>query len=109
MMRLKIKPLSINECWQGKRFKTKKYDYYEKLVFYSLPKDLIIPKDTKLSFIVKAGFSSKNADLDNILKPIQDILQKRYNFNDKMIYKIVAEKEDVKKGEEYFEFNIEKI
>lgn len=108
MFRLKIKPLSINECWQGKRFKTKDYDSYEEEVLYSLPGDLIVPANEKLCFILKVGFSSKNADLDNILKPILDILQKKYNFNDKMIYKIIAEKEIVKKEQEYFEFTINK-
>lgn len=109
MFRLKIKPLSVNQCWQGKRFKTKAYDFYENEVFYSLPKDLLIPKNQKLCFNIKVGFSCKSADLDNILKPIQDILQKKYNFNDKAIYKIIAEKEDVAKGGEYFEFSVEAI
>jgi len=27
---INIKPLSVNDCWQGRRFKTKEYKAYEK-------------------------------------------------------------------------------
>ena len=36
-MYLKIKPLSVNQVWQGKRFKTKTYKDYEKNVLAILP------------------------------------------------------------------------
>lgn len=105
-MKIKIKPLSVNTCWQGKRFKTKEYLNYERNLLYLLP-CFKIPFG-KILLEVKLGLSNKNSDWDNPLKPFVDILQKRYGFNDKLIYKAIIEKQDVKKGEEYIEFEIKK-
>lgn len=104
MFHLDIKPLSVNKCWQGRRFKTPEYESYEKELLYLLPK-IEIPKD-KLQIKIKWGFSSKANDVDNPTKPLLDILQKKYNFNDKMIYKLEIEKIEVKKGQEFIEFLI---
>lgn len=52
------------------------------------------------------GVSSKASDLDNLLKATIDSIAERYLFNDKNIYKIRAEKKDVKRGEEYISFEI---
>ena len=104
MKRLDIKPLSVNECWQGKRFKTKKYKQYEKDCLLILPY-LEVPEG---ELIVKYtfGFSSILSDWDNPIKPFQDILQKKYNFDDKYIVKAIVEKVKVKKGKEFIEFSI---
>jgi Holliday junction resolvase RusA-like endonuclease len=107
-IQLHIKPLSVNEAWQGKRFKTPKYKAFEKDVLLMLP-NLDIPEG-KLSVKVEAGFNSSASDLDNVLKPILDILQKRYGFNDNRIYKLELEKKVVgRKSDGYFNFNIEGI
>ena len=103
-MRISIKPLSINECFQGRRFKTNKYKSYEKELLLRLP--LIKLPHPPYHLILKFGFSSKLADWDNPVKPFQDILQKRYNFDDRDIYKATVEKEIVKKGAEFIEFKI---
>jgi Holliday junction resolvase RusA-like endonuclease len=103
-MRIAIKPLSVNQCWQGKRFKTPKYKNYEKELMYRLPALKLPPAPYHL--ILKFGFSSKLADWDNPVKPFQDILQKRYNFDDRDIFKATVEKEIVKKGAEFIEFKI---
>ncbi len=105
--KLNIKPLSVNQAWQGKRFKTPEYRVYEKTVLYLLPK-LEIPEG-KLKIRFEFGVSSKNADWDNPIKPIQDILQKKYGFNDRLIYDARVLKVDVKKGEEYVKFEISKL
>ena len=39
-----LKPLSVNEAWQGKRYKTKKYKQYCKDIAMLLPKGIAIPK-----------------------------------------------------------------
>jgi len=106
-MILNIKPMSVNEAWQGKRFKTRKYKQYEREVLLILPK-LTVP-DGKLEITIKFGFSSKNADVDNPVKCFIDCLQKKYNFNDRNIYKINLEKEDVKKGYEFIEWEIQSL
>lgn len=104
MPRLNIKPISVNDCWQGKRFKTPKYNKFEKVVLMMLPK-IIIPEG-KLGIKFVFGFSSSASDWDNPIKPIQDILTKKYNFNDKNIHEANVIKVKVKKGEEFFEFEI---
>ncbi len=104
-MRLSIKPLSVNECFQGRRFKTAKYKSYERELLLRLPLITLpaAPYHIKFTF----GLSSKLADYDNPVKPFQDILQKRYNFDDRDIYKATIEKVLTKKGNEFIEFKIE--
>ncbi len=106
-MRLNIKPLSVNEAWKGRRFKTDKYKKYERNILLILPR-LKVPEG-KLEVSLKFGLSNKNADVDNPVKCFIDCLQKKYGFNDRHIYKINLEKEDVKKGCEYIEFEIKKL
>lgn len=99
-----IKPLSVNECWKGKRFKTDKYQKYEHDVLFLLPKiNLPSPPFTiELTF----GLSNIASDFDNPVKPFVDILQKKYLFNDKEIHQAIIKKELVKKGGEYIGFEI---
>ena len=103
-MRVKIKPLSSNRAWQGRRFKSKDYDAYEKELFYMLPK-MEVPKG-KLELNITFGFSNKASDIDNPVKPFIDILQKKYRFNDKQIYSLIIEKEDVRKNADFIDFEI---
>ena len=107
MVRIEIKPLSVNECWQGKRFKTPKYKAYENEMLYVLPK-IKVP-EPPYSVYYEFGFSSAASDLDNPIKPLQDILQKRYGFDDKHIYEMTAKRVKVKKGMEYLKFDIQHI
>jgi hypothetical protein len=100
----KIKPLSVNDCWQGKRFKTSKYKSYEQELLLTLPK-INLPKPP-FEIYFEFGFSNVMSDWDNPVKPLQDILQKKYGFNDKDIYRAVVNKVMVKKGEEYFKVKI---
>lgn len=107
-MRIDIKPLSVNAVWRGKRFKTPAYTAYEAHCALLLPRTIDCPLDGKLHVQLTFGLSSKNADIDNPVKPILDILQKKYDFDDKQIYKLDLEKIDVKKGEEFIEIVIHK-
>lgn len=104
--RIEIKPLSVNKCWQGRRFKTSDYKSYKTELLYKLPKIKINPKD-KLRLTIIVGFSNYKSDLDNICKPFQDILQQKYGFNDDRIYELIMFKKIVKKGNEYIEFSID--
>ena len=106
-MKIWIKPLSVNEAFRGRRFKTKKYIEFQQEMLLKLPK-MDIPEG-KLEIHYKIGFSSKGSDLDNALKQLNDCLQKKYGFNDNLIYRIVAEKEIVKKGQEFIQFNIKNL
>lgn len=99
MIKLKMKPLSVNQAWQGRRFKTPKYKAYEKEMLLRLPK-LEINKDSLLKIDIDISFSNKASDIDNPIKLILDILQKKYGFNDSKIYDLHVKKLIVKKGEE---------
>jgi len=63
----------------------------------------------KLSLHLRFGLSSKNADIDNPVKPFVDCLQKRYRFNDRQIYRLTVEKVDVAKCQEFIEFEITEL
>ena len=103
-MRIDIKALSINEAYQGRRFKTAKHKKYVKDVL-SLLRPLEVPKG-ELTLIIQYGVSNSASDVDNLLKCLIDCLQKKYGFNDKMIRRIEAEKDLVKKGKEYIDFTL---
>ena len=104
MVTINIKPLSVNEVWKGRRFKTDKYKIYESAVLLMLPKIAIVPPPYRLNIVV--GFSNKASDIDNILKPFLDILQKKYGINDKHIEVLHIEKQIVKKNNEFICFEL---
>lgn len=101
----KIKLLSVNDAFQGRKFKTPKYKAYEKELLFSLPKVNVPEPPYEIYF--EFGFSNVLSDIDNPVKPLQDILQKKYLINDRDIYKLTVEKKIVKKGEEYFLVRLE--
>ena len=103
-MKVKIKPLSVNQAWQGRRFRTDKYKAYTSELLLKL-KPLEVPTGD-LELTIQVGFSNKASDLDNILKPFIDILQKKYGFNDSQIYCLTVLKKIVPKGEEYISFDL---
>jgi len=105
MVKIDLKPLSVNECWKGRRFKTNKYIRYQTDMLFLLPNNLVVP-DGPLSIYYEFGFSSKASDIDNPVKPFQDILQKRYKFDDKLIEEMHVRKVKVTKGKEYVKFEI---
>ena len=107
MIKIDIKPLSVNEAWQGKRFKTKEYERYEKSILILLPKINIPSKPYCLT--IEFRFSSRKSDIDNPLKPLIDILQKKYAIDDKDINKLIVEKKLVKKGEESILFQLDRF
>jgi Holliday junction resolvase RusA-like endonuclease len=104
MIVIDIKPLSVNQVWRGRRYKTKLYEKYERDLALLLPV-LVIP-DGRLSLIIEVGFSNASADIDNPVKPFLDILQKKYDFDDKQIYQLSIIKKIVKKGCEYIAFTV---
>lgn len=103
----KIKPLSVNNCWQGKRFKTKAYKDYEAELLYTLPAQTLPEPPYRVYF--EFGFSNICSDWDNPIKPLQDIMQKKYGFNDRDIVEANVKKVKVKKGGDYFKFSLDNI
>jgi Holliday junction resolvase RusA-like endonuclease len=103
--RINEKPLSVNEAWQGKRYKTQEYKDYERSIFLQMPKKSI---DKKMMLRVQFffGFSNSLADLDNPVKLLLDIAQKKFGFNDSQVFEMVIRKCIVKKGKEFIEMGV---
>lgn len=103
--RLKVKPLSANSMFWKRGKLTKKTTAYEEyqLEIREELRGIEWPfgKD-QVSIHVEAGLSARQADLDNVLKPLLDTLQGIYEeFNDNKCYYLEAHKEIVPKGDEY--------
>jgi Holliday junction resolvase RusA-like endonuclease len=102
-----IKPLSVNQAWQGKRFKTPQYNKYERDVLLCLT----AKKMPEPPYVVTYNFyfSNKASDADNPVKCLNDILQKKYKFNDRDIWEMHIYKHIVPKGKEKSEIQIEAL
>ena len=107
MITVKIEPLSVNKAWKGQRFKTDAYKAFEKEVLLTLKPMKLLPPPYKVSFVF--GFSSNGSDIDNPTKMCIDILSKKYRFNDNLIHELNIKKEIVKKGKEFFSFEISQL
>lgn len=100
-MRLNIKPLSVNQAWQGRRYKTPEYKAFERAVLLMLKPYQIPEGDLEIVLQFGCGF-----DFDNPVKPFIDCLQKKYGFNDSRIKKATIEVFAVEKGKEFIDFQI---
>ena len=107
MYHLKIAALSVNEAYKGRKFATDALKQYKHDLGYLLPR--IVAPEGKLSVRYHFGVSSKKSDGDNCIKAFQDCLSEMLGINDKMIYEWHIKKIDVPKGEEFIEFDIEKL
>ena len=109
--RINIKPLSVNKSLasvRGRHIKTAAARKYLADLQLLLPANSK-PLDGELSLTLSVGLSSKQSDLDNVIKPFQDALQAKYEFNDSQIYELSARKRIVKKGHEYIEFILDTL
>ena len=80
-MRINVSPLSINQAYQGRRFKNQKHKAYEKEVLLKL-KPYKMPQPP-YRLVLEFGLSSSLSDLDNRIKLFQDLLSKKYKFVNK--------------------------
>ena len=103
-MIIDVKPLSINQAYRGRRFKTAEYIAYEEEILYKL-KPMTIPVG-RLSIYLLFAVSNTNFDWDNPIKAFVDILQKKHKFNDNRIYRGIVDKIIVPKGKEYIYFEL---
>ena len=103
---MKIKPLSVNEAFNGRRTRSKKYDSFIRTMLFLLPNNLKIPEPTNIKLAIEFGFSSKASDIDNCCKSFIDCLVKKYKVDDRHIYELHVFKTIVAKGQEYIKFKI---
>ena len=104
-----IKPLSVNQVRQWKRFKTKVYLNREAYMLAGLPSYNTLIEDVPMEVSIEFWFSNSACDIDNCVKPLFDVLQKKYKFNDKNIYKCNITKMIVKKWSEYVNLSFRKL
>jgi Holliday junction resolvase RusA-like endonuclease len=105
IINLNVKPMSVNKAWAGRRFKTKEYKEYERLMLMLMP-NIDFKFKGNIGVNITFGFSNKTSDIDNPLKLVLDILQKKYKFNDRSIYELYVKKELTAKKEEYIKIHI---
>jgi len=103
---IKIKPLSVNEAFKGRRFRTDKYDLFIRNMLLLLPKSITIPDALNIKLAIEFGFSSKGSDIDNCCKSFIDCLVKKYKVDDRYIYEMHVFKVIVPKAKEYIKFKI---
>jgi len=88
-----LKPISVNEAFQGRKFKTKKCKQYEKDIvnFLGFWKEKIEGKiEIHYTFYL---INHSRTDYDNLIKITQDMLVNRgYLVDDSKIYKAIIEK-----------------
>ncbi len=103
---LKIKPLSVNKAWKGRRYKTDEYNRYISKILLLLPDKIDVPNTKNIKLAIEWGFSTRASDCSNPIKLFEDCLVKKYGFDDRYIYELHVFKSIVKKGEEYIKFKI---
>lgn len=99
-----VKPLSVNEAYTGRRFATDSLKAFRKELGFALKPIQLPPPPYAIHFVF--GQSNPGADWDGGIKAAQDVIAKRYGFNDKLIRKGTVEIDLVEKGKEYISFNI---
>ena len=104
MVRIDLKPLSVNDAYRGRRFATKELTQYKSDLGWLLPK-MEVPKGP-LAVRYVFGLSSIGADGDNCIKAFQDVIAEHYGFNDRVIYHWDVTKVDVPRGKEFVEFEL---
>lgn len=105
---LPIRPLSVNEGYTGKRYKTLAHRAWERGVMVLLPPKFKAPPPP-LEIYLKFGFSSRSSDFDNCVKFFIDCLATKYGFNDKLIRRAVIETEIVTKGNEFIQWELKTL
>ena len=107
MFTIDIAPLSQNQAWAGKRYKTVDYKKYEELLvnyfrLLDLPK--IAPKE---KFCVYYEWHITNrVDNSNCVKLFEDILCKYLQVNDRDVEAFYSRKKVVKKADSSIRFAI---
>ena len=110
MMHITIptKPLSVNQAWKGKRFKTEKYDEFtdtvDKLLLMNRKPEI---PDGDLEIHFMWGLSTyKQSDYDNPIKCAQDRIANWLKIDDNRFVGGSQRKVKVSKGDEFIVFMI---
>ncbi len=100
---VKVPPISVNKCWQGRRFKSKVYKQWGLDVATMLISEKPFT-EMKEWIVVDLEFYIKNfqrADADNMIKPILDSLtHAKVILDDRYIKRVSSEKWKVSSKED---------
>ena len=107
MIEIPLKPLTTNRLWKGRRFKTAEYKQYEAAMVALLNRSGLEIPPGRVVFEVVAGVTGLY-DLDNAIKSTLDVIQ-LYDphFNDRDVFKIVAEKYLTPRRDNFLALNFE--
>jgi hypothetical protein len=108
MLKIPLKPLSVNQAYQGRRYRTPAHDQFKTAIKYLLPNWYQIPPPPYVMHF-EFGLSSSLSDGDNCVKLAQDSIADKYGFNDRLIKRWIIDVEKVEKGHEYIKFKIETL
>lgn len=104
MIKIDVKPLSVNQCYTGRRFSTEKHKSFKRMVNNALPDNIEIFDKTNMKLRIEFGYSSKLSDLSNGIKVFEDALVQKYKVDDRNTFEMNIKKVIVKKGFEYIKF-----
>jgi len=108
IVRINIKPLSVNSAYKGRRFRTPAHDIFKTAIKYLLPPVYKMPPPP-YCIQFEFGVSSSLSDGDNLIKLTQDSIADKYEFNDRYIKRWIVDVEKVEKGKEYIKFRIDHL
>lgn len=108
-----VKPISVNKAWYMNKKKSRDYmNFQEDMIPYlqgfSCP-ERVRDNQVKLIAHFEFGFSSVKSDVDNCIKTSLDTMQSWFGFDDRIVFKLTAEKFHVKRGEDYLKIKLEEI
>ena len=102
-----IKPLSVNQAWCGKRFKTPAYKAFEQEVIFKLPYQPMQGGWYKITYLFYL-IHWQTSDADNFVKVLQDCLVKKGIIkDDRFIMEYVIKK--IPSDKDYFQITIDRI
>ena len=110
MHKIPLKPLSVNQAYQGRRYRTRAYKAFisDALILLNHLKPEK-PRGESLMAHYRWGVSSRQSDTDNPTKTFQDTLFDYWGMKtqDSKVEFIILEKVWVKKGEEFISFHVD--
>ena len=106
MVILKIKPISTNLIWSGRRYMSAEAKQFKRdCKLQLLAKRVKLSVDGELALHLRFGLS-RNADVSNCIKLVEDVIADVLDVDDILFVGITATKERVKKGQEFIAFDI---
>ena len=108
MYTVPIKPISVNQSFQGKKYQTKEHKEF-KVVATALLKrvrDLKRIPEKKEFFVIYKFYISASMDYDNCIKSFQDCLCSVLGTDDRYIAGAYIRKIKAKRGDQKIEFDV---